>query len=395
METFVAALRSLSSPDAKSSVTPSMLCVFVGVLYLAVILAVEQQWIIFSLVAAGALTVSAAARLGWIAAVKDSYRANETTIDVSAIAGVVVLTGLFATNHFVLLIIATVLVYSIACLGLNVQFGYAGMLNFAGSAMLAIGAYTAAWLGTYAWFPSIAVIPAGGVAAALVGSVLLPPMLRTQGHYSAVVTIAFSLLLATFLDVFPGFGGAQGLPVPGLAAFGWNFGSNFGLGGATIAFYVNYVALGLVLVVAVGFISRRLERSWIGLDLDAVRLDETASKCFGIRVNSLKAFAFTLGNFIAGLAGALYALLVGYIAPANFTFGDSLILVTIILLGGLGSIWGIVLAAAAIIILPEKLQVIQEYRFLIYAIFVGITVLFKPEGLVPRAQRRYFNGATD
>jgi ABC-type branched-subunit amino acid transport system permease subunit len=371
---------------------PSLLGVVAVGLYFAVFLAVEKQWLILTLVAAGAIAVIVAARAGWIDAIKQSYRHNEAAADASAIAMAIALIALFVGNHFVLLLIATVFIYIIASLGLNVQFGYAGMLNFAGAAMLGIGAYTAALLSNYAWFPSLLMVPAGGVIAAAIGSILLPPMLRTHGHYSAVVTIAFGLLLMTFLEVYSGFGGPQGLAVRSASIFGWSLNDNLQIGATAIAFYVNYAALALALAILVALFVRRMERSWIGLNFDAVRLDETASKCFGINIALWKTAAFTAGNFIAGMAGAFYALMLGYIAPSNFTFGDSLILVTIILLGGLGSIWGVILTAVIIIILPEKLQAIQEYRILLYAIVVTIAILFQPDGLIPRTRRKYFPG---
>ena len=102
--------------------------------------------------------------------------------------------------------------------------------------------------------------------------------------------------------------------------------------------------------------------------------------------------AFTWGNTLAGMAGALYALMVGFIAPNNFTFGDSLILVSIILLGGIGNLWGAMLAAALVVILPEKFQIIQEYRFLLYAGLVMLILLFRPQGLLPRTLRAYVPG---
>ena len=138
---------------------------------------------------------------------------------------------------------------------------------------------------------------------------------------------------------------------------------------------------------------RRLERSWIGLSLDAVRLDETASRCFGLDVARWKVLAFTLGNFLVGIAGAAYGHVLGFIAPNNFTFGDSLILVSIMLLGGIGNLWGVAVAAAFVVILPEKLQIIQEYRLLLYAVLVILILLFRPQGLLPRQVRDYFPGS--
>ncbi len=266
------------------------------------------------------------------------------------------------------------------------------MLNFAGASMLGVGAYTAAVIGQHEAVPAIVLLPLGGIVSAFVGSILLPPMLRTQGHYSAVITIAFALLFLTFLESFQPFGGSQGLPVRNLTIFGWSFTEPLHLGGLEFAFYANYLILALVLAAFTFVIVRRIDRSWIGLTLDAVRNDETSSACFGINITGAKIFAFTCGNFIIGTAGALYALMLGYIAPTNFSFGDSLILVTIILLGGLGSLWGAVATTIIVFVLPERLQAIQEYRLLIYSVVVLVVLLFVPQGLIPRPVRQYFPG---
>jgi ABC-type branched-subunit amino acid transport system permease subunit len=152
------------------------------------------------------------------------------------------------------------------------------------------------------------------------------------------------------------------------------------------------VVFGLALA-AVAFVAvRRLERSWAGLNLDAVRLDETVCAVFGIEVGRWKIVAFTFGNFLAGTAGAVYAQMAGFVAPNSFTFGDSLILVSIVLLGGLGNAWGVALAAVIVIVLPEKLQALQEYRFLLYAVLVIAILLFRPAGLLPRRTREYLPG---
>jgi ABC-type branched-subunit amino acid transport system permease subunit len=174
---------------------------------------------------------------------------------------------------------------------------------------------------------------------------------------------------------------------------GWEFNNNIEVGEEFEAsFYLNYIIIGLILLVLVFAFVRRLERSWIGLNLDAIRLDETAAQCFGLNLIRWKITAFTLGNFLAGMAGALYAMMVGFIAPTSFTFGDSLILVSIVLLGGMGSPWGLVVATGILVIVPEKLQAIQEYRFLLFAALVILMLRFRPEGLLPRPLRTYFPG---
>jgi ABC-type branched-subunit amino acid transport system permease subunit len=291
--------------------------------------------------------------------------------------------------------IATVLLTVVVCLGLNVQFGYGGILNFAGAAFFGTGCYTAAVLTQHTGLPHLLVIGAGGVVAAALGSLLILPVLRTRGHYAALVTIAFAILFKTFLEVNDTLGGPQGLSVSGTTLFGWSFNANIELGEDTeISFYVNYVAASLVLLIVAFGSTRRLERSWIGLAFDAIRLDEVASACFGVSIVRWRTVAFVIGNFLVGVAGALYGMMLGFIAPNNFTFGDSLIFVSIVLLGGIGNPWGVALAATIIVLLPEKLQIIQEYRFLLFALMVIAILLYRPSGLIPRGLRGYFPGGT-
>jgi ABC-type branched-subunit amino acid transport system permease subunit len=181
--------------------------------------------------------------------------------------------------------------------------------------------------------------------------------------------------------------------VKGMRIFGWSFNDNIEFGGITLSFYMNYFVLSALLLAAAFIVVRRLERSWIGLNLDAVRLDETAASCFGLDISRWKITAFTTGNFLIGVAGALFGMVGAFVAPNNYTFADSLILVSILLLGGIGNPWGVIAATAVVVIVPEKLQAIQEYRFLLYALMVILVLLFRPEGLLPRRVRRYFAGS--
>jgi ABC-type branched-subunit amino acid transport system permease subunit len=279
----------------------------------------------------------------------------------------------------------------VATLGLNIQFGYAGVLNFAGASFFGIGAYTSAVLNTTA-MPHLLVLLLGGLLAALIGSVLLLPVLRTRGHYAALITIAFALLFKTFLEVNDVLGGPQGMQVKGMNLFGWSLNDNIEIGGITLSFYMSYYVLSLALLIVAFVLVRRLERSWIGLNLDALRLDEVAAGCFGLDVARWKITAFLIGNFLIGLAGALFGMVGGFVAPNNYTFADSLILVSILLLGGIGNPWGLIVATLIVVVVPEKLQTIQEYRFLLYALMVIGVLLFRPEGLLPRPVRRYFPG---
>ena len=352
----------------------------------------ESQAAVGWIGAAAIAGVLVAARLGALRWASRGAVENERATGVALALALLLLVAAFHEDHFTLLLLARVLLVAMACLGLHVQLGMTGVVNFAGAAFFGIGSYTAAVLAARTSLPHPLVLAAGGAAAALVGSVLLLPLLRTRGHYAALVTIAFGILFRTFLEVNDALGGPQGLNVRGFSLFGFSFNDNLSPGGVELSFYVAYVTLGLLLLGAAFVTVRRLETSWIGLALDAIRLDETAAASFGVRVPFWKIGAFTLGNFITGSAGALSAMMTGYIAPNAFTFQESLVFVSIVLLGGIGNAWGLLLASFIVVVVPEKLQAIQEYRFLLFSTLVILVLVFRPSGLVPRALRRRFGG---
>jgi ABC-type branched-subunit amino acid transport system permease subunit len=361
-------------------------------LFAVAFLHAESQTAVMGLTAGAILAVLLLAHFGWNTFAAASFAAHGGRAQASVLLGVLVVTAAFYDNHFPLLMLASVLLYVVVCLGLNLQFGYAGVVNFAGAAFFGIGCYTSAVLTNLTALPHLLVVLAGGLVAAGIGSLLILPVLRTYGHYAALITIAFGILFRVFLEVNDTLGGPQGMKVPGMEILGWKLNDGLRLGELELSFYVNYVLLSLAMAAVAFTLVRRLERSWIGLALDAVRLDETACAAFGIGVARWKIAAFTLGNFLGGLAGAVYAMMTGFVAPNSFTFGDSLILVSIVILGGIGNPWGLTVATAIVLILPEKLQFIQEYRLLLYAALVILILLFRPDGLMPRQVRNYFPG---
>ena len=360
--------------------------------YCILLLGSENQLEVGALVVLAFVTSLVGKKLGLMDKLANAVREHPQFPAYASIAGVLITMLVFHNSHFALLMLATVLIYSIVCLGLNIQFGYVGIVNFAGAAFFGIGSYTAAILATHTAIPHLLVLFIAASISALIGSILIYPVLRTRGHYAALVTIAFGILFRNFLEVNDTLGGPQGLKIPPLTIFGWNLSDGLDIAGFELSFYIPYLLIALVLLIASFRITRNLERSWIGLSMDMVRTDEIAASTFGVNIAHWKVVAFTLGNFIAGMAGALYGMMTAYVAPNNFTFADSLILVSIVILGGIGNPWGIIPAAAIVVILPEKLQFIQEYRFLLYAIVVILILLFRPDGLLPRRIREYFPG---
>lgn len=372
----------------------SRLAVLLGIgacaLATLLLLEVEIQWKMIALLAGVAAVLLIGEKTGLRVQFEQACSRHSSLTLWLTLVAVAIVAGILRDAHFALLMLATVALYATACLGLTIQFGYAGIANFAGAAFFGIGCYSAAVLATRTPLPHLLVIFTAGLLAALIGSVLILPILRTRGHYAALITIAFGILFKTFLEVNDTLGGPQGLKVPGLVLFGWQFNEPVrfpaGIGGS---FYLNYVALASALAACAFVLVRRLERSWIGLNFDAVRLDEIAAAASGIDIARWKILAFVLGNFLVGIAGAVYAMMSGFIAPNNFTFGDSLILVSVVILGGVGNPLGVFVSALLMLVLPEKLQSIQEYRFLLYAVLVILILLYRPAGLLPRRPRKY------
>lgn len=350
----------------------------------------QSQIEVCVLLVIGAVAVFAASRLGVAGRIQAATRASPRTGPWCALIGTLALICAFYNVHYALLLLCTVLLFSTACLGLTVQVGYAGVANFAGAAFFGIGSYTIAVLAARTGIPHLLLIVLSGVVTAAIGSILILPVLRTRGHYAALVTIAFGILFQTFVEVNDVLGGPQGLRLPGISMFGYAFSDGFELFDNDVSFYVPYALLSLVIFGAAYMVVKTLERSWIGLSMDMVRTDETAAATFGIHIARWKVVAFMLGNFLAGVAGSVYGMMTGFVSPDNFTFSDSLLLVSIAVLGGLGNPIGLVPAAFIVLVLPQKLQFIQEYRFLFYAVVVIAILLFRPDGLLPRRTRQFF-----
>jgi ABC-type branched-subunit amino acid transport system permease subunit len=359
--------------------------------YMWLFLHAESQLAIAVLVVAATVLVIISKKLGTTRRVEHAAASRPGLARLWAVTGVLALVAAFYDAHFVLLMICAVLLYTTACLGLTLQFGYAGVANFAGAAFFGIGSYATAVLATHTGVPHLLIILIAGLIAAAIGSVLILPVLRTRGHYAALVTIAFGILFKTFIEVNDVLGGPQGLQVPGMSLFGYAFNENFTLFGIEFSFYIAYALFSLLICAGTFVLVKALERSWVGLSMDVVRTDETAAATFGLHIARWKVVAFTMGNFFAGIAGSVYGMMIGFVAPNNFTFADSLLMVSIVILGGLGNPIGLIPAAVIVLMLPEKLQFIQEYRFLLYAALVIAILLFRPDGLLPRKTRLFFS----
>ncbi len=358
--------------------------------YLWLFLNAETQLGLVGLIVLAAAVTVGARRSGLARRIEAAGAQHVGQARLWLVFGVLALMAANYDAHFQLLMICTVLLYATVCLGLTVQFGYSGILNFAGAAFFGTGCYTTAVLATHTQIPHLLVLLLSGVVAAAIGSLLILPVLRTRSHYSALVTIAFGILFKTFLEVNDTLGGPQGLMVPGMTLFGHEFNDGFSLFGYDLSFYMSYTLLALIVFFVAYVLVDLLRRSWIGLSMDVVRTDETAAATFGLHIARWKIVAFILGNFMAGVAGSIYGMATAFVAPNNFTFADSLFMVSIVILAGLGNTIGLLPAAIIVLILPEKLQFIQEYRFLFFAALVIVILMFRPDGLFPRKTRLFF-----
>lgn len=353
----------------------------------AALLLLESQAALLALMAAVAATWVLVRRSGLSARAGRAMAASPRAPLALLVFGGLALLGLLHDAHFALLMLGTVLLYATACVGLNIQTGFTGLANFAGAAFFTSGGYTMAVVQKYTALPHGAGFALGGVVAAAMGLVLMLPVLRTKGYYSALVTIAFGVRFSSFLQVNETLGGAQGMQLGALRLFGWDMGSGFQLGPWEASFYLAYGVLALGLFAAAVALARALEWSYVGIDLDATRSDELVGMSFGMHLNRWKVTAFVLGNFLIGVAGAVQGGMVGFVSPQGATFEQSLLLISIVVLGGIGNHWGALVAAMIVLVLPEKLHALQEYRFLLFSVLVVLILLFSPKGLMPRAMR--------
>ncbi|MFC4259306.1 high-affinity branched-chain amino acid ABC transporter permease LivM [Marinobacter lacisalsi] len=294
-----------------------------------------------------------------------------------------------------------VLIYIMLALGLNVVVGLAGLLDLGYVAFYAVGAYTFALLSNYWGFSFWMALPIGALLAALFGLVLGFPVLRLRGDYLAIVTLGFGeiirILLNNWTSVTGGPNGIGGIPDPTL--FGMEFGrrvkeegntsfhETFGIAYAGEHKVIFLYLIALVLAIFTAFAIRRLMRMPVGRAWEALREDEIAARSLGLSRTGVKLSAFTIGAFFAGFAGTVFASKQGFISPESFVFLESAIILAIVVLGGMGSQMGVILAAIAVTILPELAREFSEYRMLIFGAAMVLMMVWRPQGLLPMRRR--------
>lgn len=269
-------------------------------------------------------------------------------------------------------------IYSILSLGLNVIVGFAGLLNLGFAAFYAIGAYTYAIVNTKLGISFWTALPVSVFMTTLAGLLLSIPALRLRGDYFAIVTLGFGeivrLVLNNWDSLTNGPNGITGIEPP----------SFFGISLASLNHYYYLVFLAVVLTL---FIIRRVELSRIGRAWFAIKENEIAASSMGINTTRYKLYAFTFGSFWAGIAGMLFASKMQFISPESFTFLESILILCMVILGGLGNTYGAIIGAFMLVLLPEMLRELQLYRMLILGISLVLLMVFRPRGILVAGRR--------
>lgn len=280
-------------------------------------------------------------------------------------------------------IFANAFLYVMLALGLNIAVGLAGQLVLGYAAFYAIGAYTYGLLNQYFGLGFWPCLPIAGLTAALAGLLLGFPVLRLQGDYLAIVTLGFGEIVRLLLNNWVGItGGSQGVAnIPRPSLFGLSLTPDQSMA------YIYYLTLAAMVVTII--VVARIKNSRVGLALQALRDDEIASEAMGIDLRTVKLQAFALGSCWAGFAGALLAARINFISPPSFTFMDSAMILSMVVLGGMGSISGVVVAALVLTLAPEYLRALSGYRMLVFGALMVLMMIFRPQGLIPSRKRTY------
>lgn len=367
--------------------------IFVLVLFglLVGFMATDDLLLSLLIIAGGALGAWIVKRQKNLAAhLEQAISQNKNAMGILGAILVLILPVIFINNTYLIHIFTMTWIFVLAALGLDMQVGATGMVNFAQGSLMGIGGYTSALLAVNFGISFWLGLPAGIIMAGLWGLILGLPTLKTREYHLSLVTIAFayiSYLLVLNMDWTGGPDGVPGIPKPQL--FGLAVGKDLLVGGiklpgAMIYYYFTLFFVGLGL-----FISNRLRYSWAGLLWNAVRDDEIACKCFGMNLNKAKLQVFVIGSMYAGASGVLLAHFLSFFSTENMSFAIGLIFVCMVILGGMDNLLGVVAGAMLLVLIPEKFRAFQDFRLLFYGVVLVSMLLFRPQGLLPNKSRDY------
>lgn len=301
---------------------------------------------------------------------------------IAIVAGIAVLFPHFFSSYQTN-VMTTALMYVVLGLGLNIVVGLAGLLDLGFVAFYAVGAYSYALLNHHFGLGFWQVLPLGGTLAAIFGILLGFPVLRLRGDYLAIVTLGFGEIIRLVLENWGEFSkGPSGISNIARPSF---FGIDLSLDQSIL--YVYYLMI--IFVIITIFIVNRLQDSRLGRAWIALREDEIACQAMGVDKRKTKLVAFSLGAFWAGIVGVVFAAKTTFINPASFTFLESAIILSIVVLGGMGSIIGVIFGALILILMPEYLRALSEYRMLAFGGILVCMMIFRPQGLISNLRRTY------
>lgn len=305
---------------------------------------------------------------------------NKRTI-IYAVIGIVLLLSPTFLNAYWVDVLNNVGLYTILALSLNIILGHAGLFHMGHAAFYALGAYTTAIINTTYHIPIFWLLPVSGLVAGLAALVVARPIIHLRGDYLLIVTIGFVEIVRIALvnNVFGITGGSNGI-------FGINRPMLFGRKINTPGEFF-YLIWGFAAVTI--FLFDRLEKSRFGRALNFLREDDVAAEGSGINTSHYKLIAFVIGAFWAGMVGNIFAAKMTIIAPESFNFWESVVLFMIVLLGGRGSIPGVILGAFLVLGLPELFRQFATARMLIFGAFMVVMMILRPEGILPPLPRHY------
>jgi branched-chain amino acid transport system permease protein len=311
------------------------------------------------------------------------------TIPALIVIAAVALAFPFVLSIYQTNIMITALIYVMLGLGLNIVVGLAGLLDLGYVAFYAVGAYSYALLNYHFGLGFWTSLGIGGGLAAMFGIILGFPVLRLRGDYLAIVTLGFGEIIRLILENWNAFSfgpsGIANIPRPGF------FGIDMDIEQATV--FVYFLMIGMTLFTI--FVVNRLQNSRIGRAWIALREDEVACQAMGIDKRKTKLMAFALGATWAGFAGVVFAAKTTFINPASFTIWESINVLCVVVLGGMGSIVGVIVGALILILLPEYLRFLSEYRMLAFGTVLVMMMVFRPGGIVETVRRTYQYKETD
>jgi branched-chain amino acid transport system permease protein len=288
----------------------------------------------------------------------------------------------FFTERYAHDVAISVLVYIILGLGLNVVVGLAGLLDLGYIAFFGVGAYTYALLSVHFGLSFWLCLPIAACFSALAGCLIGYPTLRMRGDYLAIVTLGFGeivrIVLNNWMSLTNGPNGVLGIKAPGAYWFTDNGFEHILLNHLEQLYYI-ILGLAVLTVIAV----YRLNYSRIGRAFEAVREDQTAAELMGVDTLKIKLLAYALGAVFGGIAGTFFAARMKFVSPESFTFIESAMVLAMVVLGGMGSIPGVILGAFALIALPEVFRGFELYRMFVFGGVMAAMMLFRPKGLWP------------